>query len=74
MTRVGRGAIVNTNLLRDTIIIVNDQQGRKRFGITFDENGNAMIEWFASDGRMLKRLSIQQECTLRACYNGARGD
>jgi alpha-L-arabinofuranosidase len=58
MTRVGRGTIVNTNLLRDTITIVNDQQGRKRFGIALDENGNAVVEWFASDRRTLKRLSI----------------
>jgi len=30
---------------------------RKRFGITLDENGNAVIEWFSSDGRKLKQLS-----------------
>jgi hypothetical protein len=66
--------VLSTNPLGDPIVLINDQKGRKRFGITLDENGNAMVEWFASDGRTLKRLSIQQECTLRACYNGARGD
>jgi hypothetical protein len=50
--------VFSTNPLRDPIILVNDQQGRKRFGITLDENGNAVIEWFTTDGRTLKRLSI----------------
>jgi hypothetical protein len=51
--------VFSTNPLGDPIILVNDQQGRKRLGITLDENGNAVLEWFASDGRTLKRLSIQ---------------
>jgi len=50
--------VLSTNPLGDPIVLINDQQGRKRFGITLDENGNAVVEWFASDGRTLKRLSI----------------
>jgi len=50
--------VFSTNPLGDPIILVNDQRGRKRFGITLDENGNAIVEWFASDGRTLKRLSV----------------
>jgi hypothetical protein len=50
--------VLSTNPLGDPIVLINDQKGRKRFGITLDENGNAMVEWFASDGRTLKRLSI----------------
>jgi hypothetical protein len=50
--------VFSTNPLGDPIVLINDQQGRKRFGITLDENGNAVVEWFASDGRTLKRLSI----------------
>ena len=50
--------VFSTNPLGDPIVLINDQQGRKRFGITLDENGNAMVEWFASDGRTIKRLSV----------------
>jgi hypothetical protein len=50
--------VLSTNPLGDPIVLINDQKGRKRFGITLDENGNAVVEWFASDGRTLKRLSI----------------
>ena len=50
--------VFSTNPLGDPIILVNDQQDRKRFGITLDENGNAVVEWFSADGRTLKRLSI----------------
>jgi len=32
---------------------------RKRLGITLDDHGNAVIEWFAEDGRTLKRLAVQ---------------
>jgi hypothetical protein len=41
--------VLSTNPLGDPIVLVNDQQGRKRFGITLDENGNAVVEWFASE-------------------------
>jgi len=50
--------VLSTNPLGDPIILINDQQGRKRLGITLDENGNAIVEWFSADGRTLKRLSI----------------
>jgi hypothetical protein len=50
--------VLSTNPLGDPIVLINDQKGRRRFGITLDENGNAVVEWFASDGRTLKRLSI----------------
>jgi hypothetical protein len=50
--------VLSTNPLGDPIVLINDQKGRKRFGITLDENGNAVVEWFASDGRTIKRLSI----------------
>ena len=50
--------VLSTNPLGDPIILINDQQGRKRFGITLDENGNAVVEWFSADGRTLKRLSV----------------
>jgi hypothetical protein len=50
--------VLSTNPLGDPIVLINDQKGRKRFGITLDENGNAVVEWFASDGRTLKRLSV----------------
>jgi len=50
--------VFSTNPLGDPIVLINDQKGRKRFGITLDENGNAVVEWFASDGRTIKRLSI----------------
>jgi hypothetical protein len=47
--------VLSTNPLGDPIVLINDQKGRKRFGITLDENGNAVVEWFASDGRTIKR-------------------
>jgi len=50
--------IFSTNPLGDPIILINDQMGRRRFGITLDKNGNAVLEWFATDGRTLKQLSI----------------
>jgi hypothetical protein len=50
--------VLSTNPLGDPIVLINDQKGRKRFGIALDENGNAVVEWFASDGKALKRLSI----------------
>ena len=50
--------VLSTNPLGDPIVLVHDQQGRKRFGITLDENGNAVVEWFSADGRTLKRLSV----------------
>jgi len=50
--------VLSTNPLGDPIVLVHDQQGRKRFGITLDEKGNAVVEWFSADGRTLKRLSV----------------
>ena len=51
--------VFSTNPLGDPIVLINDQQGRKRLGITLDDQGNAVIEWFAEDGRTLKRLAVQ---------------
>ena len=51
--------VFSTNALGDPIVLINDQQGRKRLGITLDDYGNAVIEWFAEDGRTLKRLAVQ---------------
>jgi hypothetical protein len=51
--------VFSTNPLDDPIVLINDQQGRKWFGITLDDHGNAVIEWFAEDGRTLKRLAVQ---------------
>ena len=50
--------VLSTNPFGDPIVLVHDQRGRKRFGITLDENGNAVVEWFSADGRTLKRLSV----------------
>ena len=50
--------VLSTNPLGDSIILINDQQGGKRFSITLDEKGNAVAEWFSADGRTLKRLSV----------------
>jgi hypothetical protein len=36
--------VLSTNPLGDPIVLINDQKGRKRFGITLDENGNAVVE------------------------------
>ena len=51
--------VFSTNPLGDPIVLINDQQGRKRFGITLDDHGNAVIEWFAENGRTLRRLLAQ---------------
>jgi len=49
--------IFSTNPLGDSIILINDQQGRKRFGITLDENGNVALNWLAVDGKTLSGWS-----------------
>ena len=51
--------VFSTNPLGDPIVLINDQHGRKRLGITLDDHGNAVIEWFAEDGRTLKRLAVR---------------
>jgi hypothetical protein len=35
--------VLSTNPLGNPIVLINDQQGRKRFGITLDENGNTVV-------------------------------
>ena len=55
--REGKALIVfSTNPFGQPVILVHDNEGHARFGISLDESGNAMAAVFDADGNIVAKL------------------
>lgn len=53
----GKAVIVlSTNPFGQPVIIVHDLEGRRRFGVSLDEQGNAEVVIFDADGKIVDKM------------------
>ncbi len=48
--------VLGQNPMGQPVLIVHDRQGRKRFGVSLDKEGDAMVAVFDADGRVVAAL------------------
>ncbi len=47
---------MSTNPFGQPVIIVHDLEGRRRFGVSLDEQGNAEVVIFDADGKIVDKM------------------